>query len=352
MKKIIMVLLIAIMTAGEATAAITTVDQKRYWPAQVFIANQIKGVGLVDSYQEDNVDISYVYDNALAAMASMTLKNYGLAREILDTLLKEVKMAPEKVPYWRYLYENTSGYGEGVVYCGNTAWLLQALNVYQKRAGSTMYYGYQKKLADYLLTLQTSDGGLTGNRYVSWKSTESNLAAYVAIRNFGRLNNLNTYIAKADKIGTFLKSRAIWNGTRFNRGKSDPVKVIDVQSLGILALGAKYASALTWAEANLKTTQQFNLQAITGFDFDDNLDTIWCEGTLQMALAFALSGNTTKGDYYYNEISRTIQADGSVLLATNTGTAGEDWMMEPWRAIAPTSWLIFYAAKFNPLALY
>lgn len=353
MKRLVLVLFTLGILFGSVPARANgaPVNNNKAWKAQMFIASQIKGIGLVDSYQEDNVDISYVYDNALAAMACMAFKDFGLAREILDTLHKEVKMAPQGVPYWRYLYENTSGYGEGTVYCGNTAWLLQALNVYQKLAKSKRYYSYQKKLANFLLTLQTSDGGLTGNHYVSWKSTENNLAAYAAIRNFGRLNKLDTYVAKADKIGTFLKGRYIWNGARFNQGKNDPTKVIDVQSLGVLVFGKKYATALTWAEGNLKTSKIFDSQRVTGFDFDNNLDTVWSEGTLQMALAFAQTSNVTKGDYYYNEISKTIQIDGSVLLATNTGTAG-DWIMETWRAIAPTSWLIFYSLKFNPLVLY
>ncbi|MBI4972789.1 MAG: hypothetical protein HZA27_02225 [Candidatus Omnitrophica bacterium] len=334
-------------------AAIQTVESKRQWRAQIFIANQIKGIGLVDSYQEDKENRSYVYDNTLAAIASMNLGNFGLAKEILDTLCYEVKNTAQGVPFESYIYSDTNGNGSGLAYCGNSAWFLQALNIYQKLKTSTTYYTTQKKLADFLLTLQDPiDGGLRGNTYEYWKSTEHNIIAYVAIRNFGRLNGLSSYVSKADKIKKFLQSSAIWNGAYFNRGAWDRVKVIDVQALGVLLLGNNYSNALAWAETNLKLSRPFNSGTVTGFDFNDDLDTVWLEGTLQMALAFYRVGNTTKANYYYNEAIKTTQGDGALVLATNRGTASEWWMMEVWRAIAPTSWLILYYLKFNPLILY
>lgn len=332
---------------------ITPIENKRDWRAEIFIANQIKGIGLVDSYQEDLVDRSYAYDNSLAAIASMAMDNFGLTKEILDTLTKEVKSAPEGLPFESYLYSDKNGNGSGPAYCGNIAWLLQTLNIYQKLKSSKLYFSIQKKLADFLLSLQDSiDGGLRGSAFDTWKSTEHNIIAYVALRNFGRLNKLSNYVNKAEKIKMFLKSPAIWNGVYFNRGAQDTVKVTDAQGLGVLLLGRSYIGALTWAENNLRLSKPFNSLSVTGFDFNDNLDTIWLEGTFQMALAFYVSGNLSKGDYYYNEAVKTIQDDGSVVLATNIGTASDFWTLEVWRAIAPTAWLIFYHLKFNPLVLY
>ena len=88
--------------------AITEVEDKNDWMAQNFIANQIKGIGLVDSYQEDESNVSYVYDNALAAIACMAAGNFGLAKEILDTLSSEVKTTSE-VFSQSYYYSDTSG---------------------------------------------------------------------------------------------------------------------------------------------------------------------------------------------------------------------------------------------------
>lgn len=342
-----------LLTANAASAATEAASYSQAQNAQTFIINQIKGVGLVDSYQEDESNVSYVYDNTLAAMACISMGNYGKAKQIFDALRNKVqKDGTYGIPYESYDF-NTGKAKSYTLYSGNAAWLLQALNIYQKKQSSKAYYKFQKKLADFLVKFQdSSDGAVKGGDGLSWKSVEHNIAAYVALRNFGRINNLSSYVAKAEKIKTFLTGSTVWDGERFNRGKNDTVSVTDVQALGALLLGSSYSSALTYAEEYLKLTDYYNSKSVTGFDFNSNLDTVWLEGNLQMAMAFYKSGNTTQGDYYYDEAAKTIQSDGSVLLATSTGSASEYWTLQVWRAIAPTSWLIMYYNKFSPLTLY
>ncbi len=355
MKKIIALALLGVLLSARLISAATNVaSYSQAQKAQAFISSQIKGVGLVDSYQEDGEDVSYVYDNALAAMACMNMNNYGLAKRIFDALCKKVqKDSTYGIPYESYNF-NTGKPISSNLYSGNTAWLLQALNIYQKKRSSKSYYTFQKKLADFLIRCQDpSDGGIKGGDTVSWKSTEHNIIAYAALRNFGRLNNLSSYVTKADKIKAFLTSSAIWDGERFNQGKDDTAIVTDAQALGTLLLGNSYSSALTYAETYLKLTDYYNSKSVTGFDFNSDLDTVWLEGNLQMALAFyKFGGDMAKGDYYYDEAAKTIQSDGSVLLATSTGSASDWWTLQVWRAIAPTSWLIMYYSKFSPLTFY
>lgn len=347
-----LIVLALIFNCTIAFAAIGTVEERVGWRSQIFIASQIKGIGLVDSYQEDNSDVSYVYDNALAAMASMLMGNFGLAEEILNTLSNEVQKTSQGVPAESYLFSDRNGNASGLANSGNCAWLLQALNIYQKLKGGKAYYATQKKLADFLISLQDIDGGIRGNYYEWWKSTEHNIIAYSAIRNFGRLNGLSSYIIKAERIKDFIKSPAIWKNGHFNRGKNDTVVVTDTQSLGVLLLGSGYSSALNFAEANLRVSASFNQDTVTGFDFNNDRDTVWIEGTLQMALAYYKTRNYIKGALYSNEAMKVTQPDGSLILATNRGTANDWWMLEPWRSIAPTCWLIFYRFKFSPLILY
>lgn len=343
-----------ILSSSNAFAGIMPLESKRHWRAQLFIANQIKGIGLVDSYQDDEGYVSYVYDNSLAAIASMLIGNFGFAIEILNTLTREVEQTEAGVPFEFYYASDFNGKGYGLAYCGNSAWLLQALNIHQKlKSNIKQYYFAQKKLADFLLTLQDPiDGGLRGSTDDYWKSTEHNIIAYVALKNFGRLNNLPEYVTKAENIRTFLASSVIWDGTRFNQGAFDPGRVVDVQALGVLLLGSEYSSALTWAEENLMVTRPFNAETVTGFDFNYDRDTVWIEGTIQMALAFHSIGNSEKASYYFSEACKTLQNDGSLLLATNRGTASGWWTLMPYRAIAPISWLILYYYKFSPLILY
>ncbi len=355
MKKILKVCLFLILAfaSSVAFAAIATVENKPDWRAQLFIANQVKGIGLVDSYQEDGINRSYVYDNSLAAISCMASGNFGLAKEILDTLAKEVLNNAQGMPYESYIFTNTNGAGSGEAFTGNIAWLLQAMNIYQKLKASTQYFNYQKKFADYLISQQSPDGGIRGSYFDDWRSTEHNLAAYVALRNFSRLNNLSSYLTKANKVKTFLRSSKIWNGNYFNAGPNDAWLYTDVQALGVLVLGAaSYSPALNYAENHLKLSRPFGSATVTGFDYNNDRDTIWLEGTLQMSLAYYKSGNATLGNYYYNEAKKALSADGACLLATNPGTANTYWYLEPWRAIAPTAWVILCRYKFNPLVQY
>jgi len=356
MKRTIALLVAGILFFGNlaAFAEIVPVENKKDWKAQLFLTNQIKGIGLIDSFQEDGVNCSYIYDDALAAMALMATGNNGAAQEILSTIATEVKPTIWGMAAEHYNFSDLSGTGEGRAYCGNMGWLLQAFNIYQKNTGSREFFAYQKKIADSLLRLQDPrDNALWGSCYDAWKSVEHNLIAYVALRNFGKLNGLGTYMIQAEKIKNFLQGTSVWNGTRFNRGPYDYTEVVDVQALGVLVFGSRFLNALNWAERNLQTTKPQAGVMIAGFDFNDDLDTIWFEGTLQMALAYSLKmQNPVIGDFFYNQALTAVQPDGSLLCATNPGTASDDWILQPWRSAASTSWLIFYAKKFNPVIIY
>jgi hypothetical protein len=367
----------------------------------------IRGIGLVDSYsvadpnyekQEDKASRSYVYDNALAAIASLQRGNHYLALEILHTLCAEVKKTTG-VLFESYDFSLAGGgNGEGPIFSGNLAWLLQALNIYQKfyqdlykvtadvyRLNNPVFYTMQLILADYLLTLQDddpTDGGIWVDAAKDRKSTEHNIIAYVALRNFGRLNGegYKTYITKAEMISNFITNRA-WNTSekRFNRGQTegtpdvpDKAKVVDAQALGVLLAASldrsrvitnyrsTYAPALDWAVTWFQTSVNFKkadntYKIIYGFDFNENKDTIWLEGTLQMTLAFYYSGRSDgaiNSTYYYNNAKETMQFDGSLPWATNKGDSGQGYDLEFWRAVASTAWLVFCDKKFNPLVLY
>lgn len=344
--------------ASPANAALTLIDKNPSWKAHIFLAAQMKGVGLMDSYVQDNQNLSYVYDNALAAMAFIAEQNYGLAAKILDALANGVQRTPGGALYESYNFMDINGSGQGQVMAGNTAWVLQAMNLYQKNTGSQKYTAFQKTLADYLVSQQDLDGGIfimPGNRV---KSTEHNMAAYVALFNYGKLQSSHLHQQAAEKVKSFLVTFAWfpWQ-TRFRTSVPDPLSfelltwVTDVQALGVLALGDTYKSALTWVGNRLVTAKTITGTSTTllGFDFNYDVDTIWLEGTLQMALAYSQAGMTIEAKKYSTEVLKAQNPDGSLLLCTNTGTASVYWTLQPWHAVAPTAWLVFYDRNFNPL---
>ena len=355
---LILVLVSALFFPASSPAAIPLLESLPWWRAQTYLATDIKGVGLIDSYVEDNQGLSYVYDNALAAMAFTVARQFGMAEEILATLSTQVIKTPNGLLFESYNLLDPNGSGQGPVYAGNTAWLLQALNVYQKYTGRKTYAAFQKILADYLLSQQDFDGGIFIMPGNFGKSTEHNLAAFSALYNYGQLNSLPAYMTAAKQVHNFLTTHTwIASETRFRTSVPDPQPyelltwATDCQALGALALGSNYSPALNWAEANLLVTKQLGNVNVTGFDFNSDRDTVWFEGTLQMALAFKKTGLTVQANKYYTQAIKGRKSDGSILLATNTGTASIYWMLQPWRAAAPTAWLVFYAKNFNPLAI-
>lgn len=379
--------------------------------ATIYAYIPIRGIGLVDSYladvnyptQETEHYVSYVYDNALAVIACILRGNYYLATEILYTLCNKVTLpVVEKIPYESYNVHKGSVIGYSLN-CGNCAWLLQALNIYQKTYQDlykASYLDYQNKnksfsamqqrLADYLLTLQDKigDKALQASKNEKQKSLENNIAAYVALRNCGMLNpnfvKSPDYKNAANEIIEFIRNPPMWVeddplNEHFNCGKKpdgtiDTTKVVDVQALGVLLAASldsfygsnnvgKYKDALTWAEKTLRNTKTLygTTEQITGFDFNytenptppkSNLDTVWLEGTLQMTLAFYKSGNISSAQFYFPEVAKTLKYYDSIPWATNEGDTGFNYNLQCWRAVAPTAWLVFCEKQFNPLILY
>ena len=313
-----------------------------------FLRRQMGPYGLLDSYVEDETDNSYTYDNALAAMAFLCAGDIDSTRKVLDAFHM---IDPQPEGGFLECYHARTGKPNGILTAGPNAYLLQALNLYCVKTKDPRYNTLARKIADYLLSLQDKNGGLFGRTAVTWKSTENNLGAYCAIHNLGVVQKKRAYVKKAEKIHHFLLTEC-WDGTRFVRGEKDPTVVTDVQALGAIVLGTDYAKGAYWAEEQTRVTVNYreNTQ-VTGFDFNADLDTIWAEGTLQEALAFLVTGDAAKSVYYKTEVEKLAHPSGALLLATNTGTTGIDWTLEPWQAVAPTAWYLFLSFKTNPLDL-
>jgi len=298
---------------------------------------------------EDNIDRSYTYDDALAAMAFISAGDLASARRILDAF---VAIGPQPEGGFLDCYRTNSGAPSGALSIGHNAYLLQAMNLYYLQTGDSRYNTIARGIADYLLSLQDSDGGIFGMAGVTWKSAESNLAALSGIHNLGKLQNLSTYVDSADEIRNFLIMEC-WNGTRFLRGENDPAIVTDTQSLGGMILGPAYKNGAYWVEGYTLTTKRYDSRrSVTGFDFNNDKDTVWTEGTFQEAMAFLIAGDTSKYSFYKTEAEKLFNStSGAFWLASNTGTTGGSWILYKWQAVAPTAWYIYTYNQDNVLEL-
>lgn len=317
--------------------------------ALAFLQAQMGASGLLDSYVDDNIDYAYTYDNALAIMAFVSSGDIDTAKVILDALAS-VGPEPEGGFLNRYLAD--SGAPDGTLELGPNGYVIQAINLYYEATNDDTYNGIAVQIAQYMLSLQDENGGLFGNASVTWKSTENNLGALSGIHNLGIIQNNSYYIDRASAIRSFLVDLC-WDGERFLRGEDDYSIATDTQSLGNLVLGTPYKNGIYWVRDYTMNTRRYSgrLQ-MTGFDMNDDKDTIWTEGTLQQALSYLYAGDTNEYSFFVTESEKLFQESGALLLATNSGTTGFGWILEPWEAVAPTAWYIFALNQDNVLELY
>jgi hypothetical protein len=316
--------------------------------ALTFLRERIGPVGLLDSYVEDAVDHSYTYDDALAVMAFVSAGDLQSAAVVLNAFLA---IGPQPEGGFLDSYHASDGSPVGSLSAGPNGYVLQAINLYRRAVGDDRFDGLASGIAEYLISLQDADGGLFGSSGVTWKSTENNLGALSGIHNLGQSLANPYYRERADAIRDFLITEC-WTGTRFLTGEGDPTIVTDVQALGPMVLGASFAAAAYWAESYTLTTRRYSgRKTITGFDFNADRDTVWTEGTLQESMAFLVAGDAAKSSAYKLEAEKLFRSSGALLLASNRGTTGYGWTLEPWQAVAPTAWYVFVSRGDNVLLL-
>jgi hypothetical protein len=252
-------------------------------------------------------------------------------------------------------------------YTGNLAWTMIALLNYYKKMGGDHYLAASIKLGEWIEN-DTRDarcsGGYTGGydgwepnpKKILWKSTEHNIDIYVAFKLLCEVTGEATWEERALYARRFVE--AMWNdadghfwtgtledGCTINRSNIP----LDIQAWAVMALDS-YTSALTWAESNCYTEKD----GFAGFDFNDDKDGVWFEGTGQMAVAYQLNGEKAKADFLSSELikaqaSATNADRKGIVAASHDGvTTGFDWEYFSRLHVGATAWYLFGERGFNP----
>ncbi len=356
-----------------------TTSQDAPDPAKVLqglVEKQNSTTGLLASF--DTVNQAVTYDQALAAMAFTFSKDFTHAQNIFNAYQSLYSAGQGFADTYRV---DTKAVLDNDRLCGPNGWMLLALIHYRNVSGSTAYDTMIDGLAAWLKGYQDStDGGIKfGNPVnageINVKSTEHNFDVYAAFRAYAMLRGNAAYNTAADQIMGWINSTA-WNAAekRFNVGEfpaggADTDKALDAYSWAPLALGVEgafpYATVLANAETTFGTTKvnSNNGNAITGYDFGaaagvaPDKDSVWLEGTGQMAMAYLAIGNETKANAILDQLRRAVfsvspTAQG-MTYATNMGTAYGGWMMDATNAaISPAAWYLFTEWNFNPFRPY
>jgi hypothetical protein len=187
---------------------------------------------------------SWTYDSAVTAASFIATGDRTQAAQVLDQLAAlQYKDGSIDIAF-----DVSTGLGAGIYRAGTIAWIGFAATKFDRKYNVSTYRTMAKRAADYLLTLQDSNGLIRGGPGLTWYSTQHNLLAYIFLNHLSRElsdakdSSSTTYSTAAAAIGTAIDANLLKtdsSGTYFIQGLGDTVRPLDVQ-----ALGAQYEKLL------------------------------------------------------------------------------------------------------------
>ncbi len=345
----------ALAYAGkEKPTALSAKAQEAYlWISSMQLAN-----GLVESAEKTN--FVSLYDNALSALVFMSQGDIEKAERIFDFFNSRIESELLKDAGGFYQFRAADGNNGSSTWLGDNAWLLLALNHYEKITGKDTYQRLSAELEAWIRSLQDTDGGLwggfreNGNRIP--KITEGIITAFNAVPGYDNFHQGILEFLKAERFDT--KAGAFVAQPDYPKYNF----AMDLYSLGFLIMEDMPEAVLFGADKFLNTqTSTINGTAIEGYCFDEDKDVVWMEGTAQMALAFRTGGhmgeseeilNTLKKSFVPSTLLKDVQA---IPYTVNYGTNFESSLLwdhsDKTPAVSPNAWFLFAEAGFNPFAM-
>ena len=336
---------------------------------------------------------AFSYDNALAIIALLSCGETGPAKQIADAFvlaLEEdrsfhdgrfrnayragpVKEKPVLLPGWwdaasNHWAEDRYQVGSAT---GNVAWVALALLASYEQSGDERYLDGARRASDWIRSTVSEPGGVgfTGGREgfdeqqvsLPWASTEHNtdvmaLANALAVYKdddgvyAGMVRSARAFLDKAfDKQAGCFRMGTTAQGAM--RGL-DAV-ALDTQLWPLIAVAEppqEWMRAVACAESRLKVRD--------GFDFNDDRDGLWVEGTAQAALVYRLLGQSAMADRLLEVISTQTSPSGW-LFATREHQLSTGLRIGPWSTtddffyfrrphLGATAWAVLAANGRNP----
>ena len=341
--------------------------------------------------QEPVLNAAFTYDNALAVIALRACGDLAAARRIGDALAKaseadrsgsagrlrnayrpgpihETPVPP--MGWWSNADQrwDEDAYQVGSA-TGNLAWAALALLTL---ADATKDAGYTEAAIRVARSaVQYADNrapaGFSGGIYgyddaaqpLGWKSTEHNVDLAAVFDWLARLQPDSAWQNNAGFARGFVtalwdpKSRHFWvgtlpDGTSINRGNSG----LDAELWPLLLANApkEWQGALDYVEKHHA--------ARPGFDFNDDRDGVWWEGTAQAALVYRALGKEAKADRLLAAMARRFSAGGLLWatdaarittgLALSPSSTTDDFYYFRLPHLGATAWAALAAQAWNP----
>lgn len=259
---------------------------------------------------------------------------------------------------------------------GNNAWVMLALLALYERDGGAAYLEAARRIASFIQTFRDNQGpyqGYRGGIYFAetssptnrpYTSTEHNLDIVAAFTRMFRITGETEWADGARHTGEFVES--MWDATigcyRTGTNEIDPESrnetpgqlPLDTQSWNVLAR----PESLTLHPDLLAGAEQYHRNAadgFSGFDFNEDKDGVWMEGTAQMAVAYAAANQSAVAEELLGTLKAAQQipppfGDGLGTVAASHDGVSSGFGFKLFRRphVGATSWSVFAHLNFNP----
>ncbi len=323
-----------------------------------WVTNIQNSNGLLPS--SENTAFVSLYDNALAAIAFITLDELEKAEQIFDFFNGKIneELLANKGGFFQL--RDLGGNNGQRTWMGDNAWLLIALNHYQDKTNSTKYNTLAFELEKWIRSLQLENGSIAGGYNEDGTPisivTEGIITAFNAVPGYDEFHKNILSFLETERWDREEKTLLAWPENPSYK------YALDLHSLGFnifenfpittLENASKYITAQTSTMTN---------EIVMGYAFDEDKDVVWLEGTAQMAVAYNSASLKTQSDLILNEIEKSILESTTYVNAhglpyvTNHGSSYGAQMLwddaDITPAISSSVWYLFAKINFNPLAL-
>jgi hypothetical protein len=339
--------------------------------------------------------VAFSYDNAVAAIAFIAVNDQNRAKQIVDTLVYaqnhdrfyqdgrlrnaywggKLISSGDKVQLPGWFNQQTGRWTEDEfqvsTHTGSIAWAMLALLAYYQTYGGESYLTAVKKMGEWVdknLRDTRGTGGYLGGfsgweptpNLLKYKSTEHNLDLYVAFQRLFLITGEQVWKNRATYAQNFVISmwdkeeKKFWTGTTTDGVTiNQDVIPLDVQAWTPLALkdvAKSYLECLEYAEKHHRVGK--------GFDFNQDQDGIWYEGTAQMAVTYQFTNQHQKSKLLITTLEAAKDSSGGIPAAdrdklTTGFSAGNSqlWFYFHRQHIGATAWLVIAEKGINPFWL-
>lgn len=274
-----------------------------------------------------------------------------------------------------FYYEGTQTFYEveqAAIDTGNNAWAMIALLAIYRRTQELTYLDTACKLGNFIRAFRNNVGqyegfqggvndpeGQTPTRR-PWASVEHNLDVYAAFTAMFQVTGDPKWQSDAQHARQFVE--AMWDTQRgcYLAGTRDPDTrntsvnelPLDVQAWGVLALSdalTLHPQLLNCAEQNHRNMHD----GFSGFDFNEDRDGVWFEGTGHMSAAYAFAGHPSQPESLRQELIKAqIASFGDtrgIAAASHDGVStGFGFKLFRRLHVGATAWNVFGQLGFNP----